>query len=145
MPLAEQKAQRKRMTTSRTCELPKTVLVIDDEERVRTTIQSLIEKLGYRVLGADSAGAALEQARTFDGNIDLALLDIKLPDMEGGNLYPLIKQLRPDMKVIICSGYSLDVHVEQILKGGADGFLQKPFALKTIADKIKEVLEEPVQ
>jgi two-component system, cell cycle sensor histidine kinase and response regulator CckA len=64
--------------------------------------------------------------------------------MEGGNLYPLIKQLRPDMKVIICSGYSLDVHVEQILKDGADGFLQKPFALKTIADKIKEVLEEKV-
>ena len=144
MPLAEQKVHRFQMTTSRACELPKTVLVIDDEEKVRTTIQSLIEKLGYRVLGADTARAALELARNFEGDIDLALLDIKLPDMEGGNLYPLIKQLRPDMKVIICSGYSLDVHVEQILKDGADGFLQKPFALKTIADKIKEVLEEKV-
>ena len=142
LPLAEKKVHRYQMPASRTCELPKTVLIIDDEERVRTTIQSLIEKLGYRVLGAASARAALELARTYDGDIDLALLDIKLPDMEGGNLFPLLKQLRPDMKVIICSGYSLDVHVEQILEGGANGFLQKPFALKTIADKIREVLEE---
>jgi two-component system cell cycle sensor histidine kinase/response regulator CckA len=145
MPLAEQKVDRFRMTTSRTCGLAKTVLVIDDEEWVRTTIQSLIEKLGYRVMGAGSARAALELIRTYDGDIDLALLDIKLPDMEGGNLFPLIKQLRPDIKVIICSGYSLDIHVEQILKGGANGFLQKPFALKTIANKIREVLEEKVQ
>lgn len=142
MPLAEQKVRRQRMATAKACEMPKTVLVIDDEERVRTTILSLIEKLGYRVLGADSARAALELTRTYDGDIDLALLDIKLPDMEGGNLFPLIKQDRPDMKVIICSGYSLDVHVEQILRGGADGFLQKPFALKTISEKIREVLEK---
>ena len=141
LPIAEQKVRPYKMTTSRTCELPKTVLVIDDEEGVRTTIQSLIEKLGYRVLGADSARAALELIRAYDSDIDLALLDIKLPDMEGGNLFPLLKQQRPGMKVIICSGYSLDTHVEQILKGGADGFLQKPFALKTIADKIREVLE----
>ena len=106
---------------------------------MRATIQSLIEKLGYRVLGAHSAKAALELIHVND-DIDLTLLDIKLPDMEGGNLFPLIKQERPEMKVIICSGYSLDTHVEQILRGGADGFLQKPFALKTIADKIKEVL-----
>jgi two-component system cell cycle sensor histidine kinase/response regulator CckA len=142
LPMAEPKHDRYQLSPSRVCEMPKTVLVIDDEERVRTTIQSLIEKLGYQVLGAASAKDALELTRTYEGEIDLALLDIKLPDMEGGNLFPLIKQERPDMKVIICSGYSLDVHVEQILKGGADGFLQKPFALKTIADKIKEVLED---
>jgi two-component system, cell cycle sensor histidine kinase and response regulator CckA len=139
MPLAEPKPERFSFATSQACEVPKSVLVIDDEEKVRTTIQSLIEKLGYRVLGADSAKAALELIHAHD-EIDLTLLDIKLPDMEGGDLFPLIKQERPEMKVIICSGYSLDTHVEQILRGGADGFLQKPFALKTIADKIKEVL-----
>ena len=139
MPLAEPKPEHFPFRTSRACEVPKTVLVIDDEEKVRATIQSLIEKLGYRVLGAHSAKAALELIHVND-DIDLTLLDIKLPDMEGGNLFPLIKQERPEMKVIICSGYSLDTHVEQILRGGADGFLQKPFALKTIADKIKEVL-----
>ena len=79
--------------------------------------------------------------RSYAEDIDLALLDIKLPDMEGGKLYPLIKQARPNMKVIICSGYSLDTHVKEILQAGAQGFIQKPFSLKTMAEKIKEVLE----
>jgi two-component system, cell cycle sensor histidine kinase and response regulator CckA len=118
----------------------RTVLVIDDEETVLNTIKSLIEKLGYRVLGANSAKTAIELAHSYAGAIDLALLDIKLPDMEGGTLFPLIKQARPDMKVIVCSGYSLDTHVKQILKQGAHGFIQKPFSLKAISDKIKDVL-----
>ncbi len=118
-----------------------TILVIDDEERVLTTIQSLIEKLGYRVLGAQSAKEAIELANSYEGAIDLALLDIKLPDMEGGALYPIIKQARPHMKVIVCSGYSLDLGVKEILAAGAQGFLQKPFAFKTITAKLKEVLE----
>jgi len=118
-----------------------TILVIDDEERVLNTIQSLIEKLGYKVLGAQSAKEAIELTNSYDGAIDLALLDIKLPDMEGGALYPIIKQARPQMKVIVCSGYSLDLGVKEILAAGAQGFLQKPFAFKTITAKLKEVLE----
>ncbi len=142
LPPAEIKTAQGQESGGQECVPSKTILVIDDEEKVRTTIKSLIEKLGYSVLGADSAEAAVELTRTYEGDIDLALLDIKLPDMEGGSLYPLIKKARPGMKVIICSGYSLDSHVKQILKEGADGFIQKPFALKTIAKKIKEALED---
>jgi two-component system cell cycle sensor histidine kinase/response regulator CckA len=141
LPPADMKPGQGRDAGGQACFPTKTILVIDDEEKVRTTIESLIRKLGYRVLGAGSARAAVELIRTFEGDIDLALLDIKLPDMEGGSLYPLIKQERPNMKVLICSGYSLDTHVKQILKEGANDFIQKPFALKTIADKIKELLE----
>ncbi len=122
-----------------------TVLVIDDEERVLGTIKSLIEKLGHNVLGAKTAKEAIELTKTYDKNIDLALLDLKLPDMEGGDLYPIIKQMRPQMKVIVCSGYSLDLGVNEILKAGAQGFLQKPFSFKAITAKLKEVLEEPKQ
>ena len=119
----------------------KTILVIDDEEEVRMTIQSLLERLGYRVIGADSAKAAVEVIRTYENTIDLALLDVKLPDMEGGTLFPLIRQARPSIKVIICSGYSLDAYVRRILKQGADGFIQKPFSLKSISEKLRQVLE----
>jgi two-component system, cell cycle sensor histidine kinase and response regulator CckA len=118
-----------------------TILVIDDDEGVLITIQSLIEKLGYKVLKARSAKEAIELTNSYDGTIDLALLDIKLPDMEGGALYPIIKQARPHMKVIVCSGYSLDLGAKEILAAGAQGFLQKPFAFKTITAKLKEVLE----
>jgi PAS domain S-box-containing protein len=119
-----------------------TVMVIDDDEHVLSTIRSLIEKLGHHVLGATTAQAAIALARTHQGCIDLALLDIKLPDMEGGTLFPLIKQARPEMKVIVCSGYSLDTNVQDILSAGANGFLQKPFAFKTFKKKLKEVLQQ---
>jgi signal transduction histidine kinase len=141
LPPDETRDQRVDMSKAAPLVSEPTILVIDDEEGVLKTIQSLIEKLGYKVLGAQSAKEAIELTNSYEGAIDLALLDIKLPDMEGGALYPIIKQARPHMKVIVCSGYSLDLGVKEILAAGAQGFLQKPFAFKTITSKLKEVLE----
>lgn len=121
----------------------KTVLVIEDEEKVLSTIQSLIEQLGFNVIGAKSGESAIDIAKNYDGEIDLALLDIKLPDMEGGMLYPLIRQARPHMRVIVCSGYSLGRRVQEILEAGAHGFIQKPFTLKAIESKFREVMGMP--
>jgi PAS domain S-box-containing protein len=118
----------------------KTVLVIDDEEKVLNTIQMLVERLGYRVLGARTGQEALLIAQRYEESIELALLDVKLSDMEGGALYPLIQQARPNMKVLVCSGYSLGRRVREILKSGAHGFIQKPFTLKAIEAKFREVL-----
>jgi len=89
----------------------------------------------------DSAGAkAVDIAQTFDGHIDLAILDIVLPDMEGGQVYPVIMQARPNLKVIVCSGYILDRPGQQILDAGAQDFIQKPFSLETLSKKLNEVL-----
>ncbi len=142
MPPMKVRADEDRLAKSAALAKVKTILVIDDEEQVLATIQSLIEKMGYRVLGVRSAKAAMELIQAHQGRIDLALLDIKLPDMEGGTLYPLIKQARPDMKVLVCSGYALDRRVEKILKAGAEGYIQKPFTFKTISAKIAKVLSE---
>jgi len=143
LPPAAEKVKRAEATGTAFAPDAYTVLVIDDEEKVLNTIQSLIEALGYTVLGAKNAREAIDLVRSYEGPIDLALLDIKLPDMEGGTLYPILKQARPLLKVIVCSGYSLDHGVKEILKAGAQGFLQKPFAFKTISDKLKEVLAAP--
>ncbi len=140
MPPMRHRVDPARLSKSAALLEVKTILVIDDEEQVLVTIQSLIEKLGHRVLGVRSAKAAIELIQSHQGKIDLALLDIKLPDMEGDTLYPLIKQARPDMKVLVCSGYSLDRRVQHILKAGAEGFIQKPFTFKTISEKINQVL-----
>ena len=85
--------------------------------------------------------AAVHIAETFDGRIDLALLDIKLPDMEGSKVYPLIMEARPDLKVIVCSGYSIHGPAQAILDAGAEGFIQKPFSMAPFSEKLKEVLE----
>ena len=118
-----------------------TILVIEDEEPLVELFRQILERLGYRVLQARTGKEAVEFAKTFDGQIDLALLDIKLPDMDGGRVYPLIMEARPDLKVIVCSGYSIDGPAQAILDAGAEGFIQKPFSIAPFAEKLKEVLE----
>ncbi len=118
-----------------------TILVIEDEEPLVDLLRQILERLGYRALLARTGKEAVELAKTFDGQIDLALLDIKLPDMDGGRVYPLIMEARPDLKVIVCSGYSIHGPAQDILDAGAEGFIQKPFSIAPFAEKLKEVLE----
>ncbi|MBL7173494.1 MAG: response regulator [Desulfobacteraceae bacterium] len=118
-----------------------TILVIEDEEVVIEVTQTMLERLGYRVMVARTGKAAVHIAETFDGQIDLALLDIKLPDMEGGKVYPLIMKARPDLKVIVFSGFAIEGPAREILDAGAQDFIQKPFSLATLSEKVKEVLE----
>ena len=118
-----------------------TILVIEDEEPLVDLFRQILERLGYRALLARTGKEAVELAKTFDGQIDLALLDVKLPDMGGGRIYPLIMEARPGMKVIVCSGYSIHGPAQAIIDAGADGFIKKPFSIVPFAEKLKEVLE----
>jgi two-component system cell cycle sensor histidine kinase/response regulator CckA len=117
-----------------------TILVIEDEAPVLEINREIIERLGYGVLVATTGKEAVDIAKSFDGIIDLALLDIKLPDMMGNQVYPLIMNARPEMKVLVCSGYSIDGPVQEILNAGAQGFVQKPFSASTLAKRLREVL-----
>ena len=118
-----------------------TILMIEDEDVVIEVTQAMLEWLGYRVMVAKTGKDAIHIAETFDGQIDLALLDIKLPDIEGGKVYPLIMKARPDLKVVIFSGYAIYGPARKILDAGAQDFIQKPFSLATLSEKLKKVLE----
>ncbi len=118
-----------------------TVLVIDDEEVVMSLCRTMLERLGYDVLEAKTGAEALTIAQTYGGNIDVALLDVVIPDMQGEALYPMLKKFRPLMKVIVNSGYSLDGPARNILNAGADAFIQKPFRIADLSRKIKELLD----
>jgi len=91
---------------------------------------------------AKTGKEAINIARTFDGDIDLAILDIVLPDMDGKKVYPIIMEARPNLKVIVFSGYAIDGPPQKVMDAGADGFIQKPFSLETISAKLKEILED---
>jgi len=118
-----------------------TILVIEDEEAVRNVIRDILDKLGYHMLEAKTGKEAIEIAKSFDGDIDLALLDIKLPDIRGDKVYPQIMEARPDLKVIVCSGFSIEA-AQEILDDGAQGFIQKPFNVKGLSRILRETLEE---
>jgi len=84
---------------------------------------------------------AVNFARTFEGEIDLVFLDIVLPDMGGEEVYSLLMEARPDMKVIVCSGYANDGLVQRLLDVGVQAFIQKPFTVATVSAKLEEILQ----
>ena len=118
----------------------RTLLIIDDEQAVLDVTRRLVERLGHGALTAADGQHAVEIARTHEGDIDLAVLDIGMPLMDGAEVYPLLKKARPDMKVILSSGYELDAISQALLDAGADAFIQKPFRMKALGDTIREVL-----
>jgi CheY-like chemotaxis protein len=119
-----------------------TVLLIEDEDIVMNVNSALLRKLGLTVLTAKNARDAIEIAGTYNGDIDCAILDIMLPDMEGKDIYPLLMEKRPSLKVIVCSGYSIDGPAQQLIDKGANGFLPKPFTLANLSQKLNEILIE---
>jgi PAS domain S-box-containing protein len=117
-----------------------TLLVIEDDEALVRVIQKHLEKSGYRVLTAKTAAEAIDISQSPDEGISLALLDIGLPDMGGEELYPILMEARPGLKVILASGHSVEGAAQDILDSGAQAFIQKPFSLSTLTDQVAEVL-----
>jgi len=117
-----------------------TILVVDDEEYILTADKAMLNELGYEVL---LAGGGKEALRVFEENKDrikLLILDLIMPDLGGEIVYDRIKALKPDIRVILSSGYSIEGQAESILKKGCDGFIQKPYNLNQLAGKIEEIL-----
>ena len=141
LPAIEIEVEKPKKTKAEATTGTGTILMIEDEDVVVEVTQAMLEMLGYRVMVAKTGKDAIHIAETSDGQIDLALLDIKLPDIDGRNLYPLIMKARPDLKVVVFSGYSIDGPAREILDAGAQDFIQKPFSIATLSEKLKEVLE----
>jgi two-component system cell cycle sensor histidine kinase/response regulator CckA len=117
-----------------------TIMVIEDEELVMKVTREILKRLGYRVLEAKTGQEAIDVVQTFDGDIDLAMLDILLPGMSGDIIYPLLMKARPNLKVIVFSGYSIDGPAQKILNAGAEDFIQKPFTIVDLSEKLKKIL-----
>ncbi len=118
-----------------------TILVIDDDFMVLDVTKHILETFGYNVLVAHSGYEAIDICRQFESNIHVALLDIGMPVLGGTEAFPILKDARPNMKIIICSGYELDSETQEILDNGADDFVQKPFKTGSLIQTIKKVLE----
>jgi len=118
------------------------VLLVDDEDIIVDIGKKNLEKLGYKVITARNGKEAVELYKKTQGNIDIVVLDMIMPEMGGGETYDKLKEINPDVKVILSSGYSIEGQASEILKRGCDGFIQKPFRMKQLSRKINEVLEK---
>lgn len=122
-----------------------TVLLVEDETPVRIFSHSALKNKGYNVLEADCAARALEIFREQGEDIDIIITDVVMPGMSGPDMVKEIYKKRPDIKVIFMSGYGEDAFIESFGKERKFNFLSKPYTLKQLATKVKDVLEEKVK
>ena len=119
-----------------------TILLTEDEKSLRVTCGIFLEKLGYKVLVADSPAAALEIVARHPGDLHLLLTDVIMPGMSGWDLAQKIRALKPGLAVLYMSGYTADALANQggVIEG--NHFIQKPFSRDDLAVKVREVLEK---
>ena len=114
--------------------------MIDDEKMILDVGIELLEELGYTVQTATSGQEAIDVFEKDQGKIDLIIMDMIMPGMGGGEAFDRLKQIDPSIKVLLSSGYSINGQATQILQRGCDGFIQKPFNMNQLAEKIQRVL-----
>ena len=118
-----------------------TVLLVEDEEAILKQSKRMLARLGYTVLAAGSAAEAIRVSSEHHGQIDLLLTDVVMPKMNGRELAERLSAVKPNLKCLYMSGYTADVIApDSVLEEGVD-FLQKPFMIRDLARKIREVLD----
>ena len=119
------------------------LLIVDDEELVLDVGVNMLEKLGYTVLEAHNGTEGVEIFKANHHKIKMVILDIIMPDMGGGETYDRIKAINPRVKVLLSSGYGANEKTNELLRRGCCGFIQKPFNMVGLSEKIEEVLTSP--
>jgi two-component system cell cycle sensor histidine kinase/response regulator CckA len=117
-----------------------TILLVEDEEAVRVFAARALRGKGYTVLEADTGVSALEVLQSLDDEIDLLISDVVMPQMDGPTLLRHVREMYPDLKVIFISGYAEDAFRRNLDPHSRFQLLPKPFSLKQLAAKVKEVL-----
>ena len=118
-----------------------TVLLVDDEQLIIEVGSKMLNKLGYKVLTSRTMAEAVEVYKSNMDKIEVVILDMIMPGISGSQIFDELKLVNPDVKVILSSGYSLNGQAASILKRGCKGFIQKPYNLDSLSQKIREVLD----
>ena len=117
------------------------ILLVDDEEGPVLVEELMLKELGYTVLTARSGKEALDLYRSNIDDLDLVALDMIMPEKSGKATYEELKKIDPGIKVLLVSGYSLNKQVEELIAQGCNGFIQKPFDIIELSQKLREILE----
>jgi CheY-like chemotaxis protein len=117
-----------------------TILLVDDEEMILDVGVQVLKKLGYKVLTASNGKEAIEVYQQNRQEVAMVILDLIMPEMGGGETYDRLKEIDPQVKVLLSSGYSIDGQATEILKRGCSGFIQKPFRMADLSVKLRQII-----
>lgn len=117
------------------------ILVVDDEEMALMLVKQILTTAGYRVTAAQSGFECLDLFRRRPLAYQLVLLDLTMPFMDGEETFHRLREIRPDVPVMICTGFIQNDRLERLMTAGLAGFLRKPFAPDEIASQVQAILE----
>ena len=129
---------RKRATTDLTGQ--GTILLVEDEEGLRALNARGLSSRGYTVLEAGNGVEAIDVIERRDGNIDLVVSDVMMPEMDGPTMFKELRKRHPDIKIIFVSGYAEDAFQKSLPDPEKYDFLPKPFTLKQLVAQVKETM-----
>ncbi len=115
----------------------KAVLFVDDEDMVLEVGSLMLQKLGYSVLTASNGHEAIEILK--ENKVAFVILDMRMPGMNGYEIYQQLKKIQPKVKILLASGYTGDQSEKELIRFGFDGFIQKPFNFKQLSEKIEDI------
>jgi CheY-like chemotaxis protein len=118
-----------------------TLLLVEDESAVLSSVRRLLEWHGYTVLEARNGAEALKVYEAHEENIDLVLTDVVMPEMGGHELVELLRARRPDLRVLFMSGYAERAFTSIGSIPAGTGYLEKPFTVETLMRRLREVLD----
>lgn len=119
-----------------------TILLVDDEDMVIKIGELMLKEMGYKVIIARGGRMAIEKFQRHYEKIDMVILDIIMPDMDGKSVYERLKRIHPDIRILLSSGYGIDGTAALLLESGCDGFIPKPFNMGQLSKKIREILDK---
>ncbi len=142
LPLSGKSASLESSSSGKLVKGSETLLLIDDEAMILEVGRAMLEKLGYHVRIAESGQEALNVLQKKGHAIDLVILDLIMPGMDGSKVYDGVMEILPRMPVILSSGYTIDGQADKIMKKGCNGFIQKPFNIFELSKKVRQILDE---
>jgi two-component system, cell cycle sensor histidine kinase and response regulator CckA len=122
-----------------------TVLLVDDEVKIIEVAKPMLELMGYHVISVQSGEHAVDVFRLKADEIDLVILDLIMPGMDGGKVFDRIRDIKPAARVILSSGYAISGPAAEIMQRGCNGFIQKPYAISKLSQIVRKILDEAKQ
>ncbi len=141
IPVSVKEVEEKKEAAGSILKGSETVLLVDDEEDIIEVGGEILEALGYQVMTAGSGAEAVKIYEENMGSIDILIIDMIMPKMNGGELYDRVKEMNSAAKVLLSSGYSIDGEASKVMGRGCDGFIQKPFGIIEISRRLREILD----
>jgi CheY-like chemotaxis protein len=142
LPVCEERRQPGRPRNTKLVMGTGTVMVVEDEPALRTLLQDMLSRLGYTPVPACDGIEALEVYRERDGDVDLVLLDLNMPRMNGQSAFAELKKLNSNVRVLLMSGYTQSTELEKLERAGAAGHVRKPFDLADLSLQISRALSK---